>query len=125
MLNHYTRTGRQNVAKRAACTARARAHFSKILLRNLHSLYARETTKARLRVMITRAQHSFGTLPPGVMFQTLPLSSRALEGLGTRLLTKGAWRMQRDDTLEPTLPIGAFQKEAILFYASSLLSPCE
>ena len=67
--------GRQNVPKRAACTARARAHFSK-MLRNLHSLYARETTKARLRVMITCAQHSFGTLPPGVMFQTLSLSFR-------------------------------------------------
>ena len=70
--------------KRAACTGCARAHFSKIL-HNLHSLYARETTKVRLRVMITCAQHSFGTLPPGIMFQTLPLSSRALEGLGTRL----------------------------------------
>ena len=77
--------GRQNVPKHAACTARARAHFSKIL-RNLHSLYARKTTKARLHVMITCAQHSFGMLPPGVMFQTLPLSSRALEGLGTRLV---------------------------------------
>ena len=77
--------GLQNVPKRAACTGRARAHFSKILC-NLHSLYARETTKARLRVMITRAQHSFGTLLPGVMFQTFPFSSHVLEGLGTRLI---------------------------------------
>ena len=33
-----------------------------------------------------RGISAFGTLPPqGYMFQTLPLSSRALEGLGTRL----------------------------------------
>ena len=81
VLNHYTRMDGKTSPN---VTARARAHFSKILC-NLHSLYARKTTKARLRVMITCVQHSFGTLPPGVMFQTLPLSSRALEGLGTRL----------------------------------------
>ena len=52
----------------------------------VHSSYVRKTTKARLPVMNTCVQHSFGTLPPGVLFQTLPLSSRALEGLGTRLV---------------------------------------
>ena len=82
--------GRHYVPKHATCTARARTHSSKIL-RNLHSLYARETTKARLHVMITCAQHSFRTLLPGIMFQALLLSSRALEGLGTRL---GSYRIQ-------------------------------
>ena len=72
------------MAKRAACTARACVHFNKIP-HNLHSSYACETIKARLRVMITCAQHSFGILPFGVMFQTLPLSFHALEGMGTRL----------------------------------------
>ena len=41
-----------------------------------YNLYACETTKARLYIMITCVQHSFGILPPRVMFQNLSLFLR-------------------------------------------------
>ena len=74
---------------------------------------------SQLKCFLSRHRCTWGDTTDSALTR-LAMASAAMTKVSCRIrhlhvYIMAAWRMQKGDTLESTLPIGAFQKEAILF----------